>query len=139
MTFSNLDLFLRRWPLLSLGALCIVLVAAAAVISSGAGPAGADDGQKVPARPTGLQVAPAQGSLDVAVDWDDVDGATSYLVRWRVAGPGNELNEGVTPGSSSADITVADFGEWVVRVEACNDAGCGDHAALKFSVEPLPD
>ena len=92
----------------------------------------------VPATPTGLQADVTIGSLDVALDWEDVDGATSYLVRWRVAGPGNRLNEGVEVQSSAASISVADYGEWVVRVEACNDAGCGEHLTKRFAVEPTP-
>ena len=82
--------------------------------------------------PLVLQVSTAQGSLDVLVNWDDTDGADSYLVRWREAGPGNALNDGVNVASSNAAITVAGYGEWVVRVEACNDAGCGLGAAKRF-------
>ena len=88
-----------------------------------------------PGRPTGLQVAAQPGSLDVSADWDDVDGAASYLVRWRKAGPGNELNEGVEVESSNADITVSGYGDWVVRVEACNDTGCGHPVARRLTVE----
>ena len=69
------------------------------------------------------------------MDWDDVTGASHYLVRWRVAGPGNSLNTGVEVYSSDATITVGGYGEWVVRVEACNSAGCGSHSALRFAVE----
>ena len=43
--------------------------------------------QTVPGRPTGLEVATEAGSLDVSLDWDDIDGAASYLVRWRQYGP----------------------------------------------------
>ena len=91
-----------------------------------------------PAKPAGLEAATQEGSLDVSVDWDDVDGAGDYLVRWRIAGPGNQLNEGVRSTSSDASITVGDYGEWVVRVEACNSAGCGTHLAKRFNVEPAP-
>ena len=68
------------------------------------------------------------------VDWDDVLDAANYKVYWRLAGPGNRLNEGVNAQSSDAVITVEDYGEWVVRVEACNDAGCGPGAAKKFRI-----
>ena len=98
---------------------------------------------EVPARPAGLEIATEPGSLDVDVDWDDVDGAAAYLVRWRMAGPGNPLNEGVEVESSEATIVVGGFGEWVVRVEACNAAGCGRPAAERFEVaaadEPVPE
>lgn len=101
-------------------------------------PADANDGAQPPARPIGLQVSTAQGSLDVSVDWNDVDGAASYLVYWRLTGPGHKLNEGVEVGTSEATITVDDHGEWVVRVEACNGAGCGLGAAKRFTVKTAP-
>lgn len=44
-------------------------------------------GIAAPARPTGLQVRTQQGWLEVSLDWDDVDGADSYRVRWQQAGP----------------------------------------------------
>ena len=87
-----------------------------------------------PAKPTGLQVTTTAGSPDVSVDWDDTPGATQYKVRWRVAGPGNPLNDGIEAQSSAATITVADNGEWVVRVEACNDTGCGLGTAKRFKI-----
>ena len=117
----------------------LVLVATLAITWSGASPAGADEGSQVPARPTGLEVTTEAGSLDVSVDWDDVDGAAHYVVRWREAGPGNPLSDGVEVEVSEAAITVDDSGEWVVRVEACNDAGCGLGAAKRFKVEAAPE
>ena len=89
-------------------------------------------------KPKGLQVTTNPGSLNVSVNWDDVDGATHYSVRWRVQGPGNPLNEGVRPSSSNVDITVSNHGRWVVRVRACNDTGCGGPAALQFVVKLVP-
>ena len=76
-----------------------------------------------PAQPTGLEVFTEPGSLDVSVDWDDVDGTVHYRVRWRSVDNGGELNDGVEVQPSEADTTVEDYGEWVVRVQACNDAG----------------
>ena len=65
-------------------------------------------------------------------------GHAYYWVRWRVSGSGSELNEGVAVLPSAAVITVADYGEWVARVQACNAAGCGAPAVSKFTVEPEP-
>ena len=114
----------------------LALVAAAVVMTSllwaGGSPASAQNAQK-PAKPTGLSVATEQGSLDVSVDWDDTSGATSYKVQWRVSDPGNPLNTGITATSSSADITVAKYGDWIVRVKACNDNGCGDPVSKGFT------
>ena len=89
---------------------------------------------RIPAQPTGVEISTEAGSLDASVDWGDVDGATGYLVRWRPAGAGNPLNAGVEVQSSDASITVAAYGDWVVRVEACNSAGCGRHVAQRFNV-----
>ena len=72
----------------------------------------------VPAKPAGLRVEAQSGSLDVLVDWDDVPGAESYWVRWRVSGSGNHLNDGVKVRPSAASISVADNGRWLARVQA---------------------
>ena len=92
-----------------------------------------------PAEPSGLRVSTTEGSLGVTASWSDTPGATQYLVRWRVAGPGNRLNEGITTTSSEAVITVSDYGRWVVRVEGCSDAGCGQGASRQFAVEAGPE
>ena len=89
---------LRRLGLF-LALIAALLVAALALI----GQAGTDDGEQLPA-PSGLQVSTERASLDVPMDWDDVDGAASYWVRWRVAGPGNKLNEGIGVQSSDKDM-----------------------------------
>ena len=97
----------------------------------------ADGGTEVPAAPTGLSVATEQGSLNVSPDWDEVEGADDYLVRWRPKD--GQLNDGVRVTSSSAAITVDDYGRWVMRVRACNEAGCGKPVARQFEVEPVPE
>ena len=79
----------------------------------------------IPTRPTNLEVSTERGSLEVSVDWDDTPGASRYLVRWRQTGSGNPLSEGVQTQTSDATITVERYGKWVVRVEACNESGCG--------------
>ena len=111
-------------------ALTAALLAAALVLI---GRAGADDGGPLPA-PAELRVAAERGSLDVALEWDDVSGAARYWVRWRPAGPDSKLNDGMRVQSSDAVITVARYGEWVARVQACDIAGCGAPAAKKFRV-----
>ena len=118
-----------RCTALLLALTAALLVAALALI----GRAGADDGDGLPA-PTGLRVTAERGSLDVSLDWDDVSGAAHYRVRWRPAGPDNNLNDGVQVQSSDAVITVTRYGEWVARVQACDDSGCGAPLAKKFRV-----
>ena len=123
------------------GALALVVAAVVTVsllLANGSPASAQDDGEtKVPAKPTGLSVATEPGSLDVLADWNDVEGADDYLVRWRPKD--GRLNDGARVASSSAAITVDDYGDWVVRVQACNDAGCGKVLARQFSVEPLPE
>ena len=92
----------------------------------------------VPDRPTGLQVKTEPGSLEVSLDWDDVPGPAVYRVRWRGTDSGSRLNEGVKVLSSDAVITVADYGEWMVRVQACGRVDCGRSAKLEFSTVPAP-
>ena len=98
-----------------------------------------DPAESLPAKPEGLQISANPGSLEVTLDWDDVPGAAHYLVRWRPVGNGGKLNEGMEVQSSETNITVADYGEWVVRIEACNSVGCGPHLAQRFAVEPAPE
>ena len=86
-------------------------------------------------KPAGLTVATNQDSLDVSLHWGDIDSATYYWVRWRVAGPGNKLNEGVETTSSNANITVSGYGEWIARVQACDDEGCVKPMTARFNVE----
>ena len=123
---------MRRLPLL----LLIALAALAVSLSVGS-PTNAADGKAL-GKPTGLRVATEQGSLAVGLDWNDVDGAVRYQVRWREAGPGNKLNSGVTTTTSQLGISVGSYGEWVARVQACNDAGCGSPLSRKFRVKPAP-
>ena len=93
-----------------------------------------------PAKPTGLEVTTTDGSLAVSVDWNDVSGATSYLVRWRPAGSGHALNDGAAVTVSNAVITVAETGRWVVRVEACDaEDRCGRGTTQSFEVKPAPE
>ncbi|MXY15519.1 MAG: hypothetical protein F4Y57_00515 [Acidobacteria bacterium] len=125
--------WLRRLP-----ALVLLVLAVLAATWSGGNPAVAADAE-APGKPAGLRIATEHGSLDVALDWDDVDGAARYWVRWRAAGSGEKLNEGVETTSSEASIRVAGYGQWVARVQACNDAGCGKPLSRKFLVEQAPE
>lgn len=124
--------------LLRFPALVLAVLATLTVAPSDGNPVSAEE-PEAPARPAGLRVATEQGSLGVSLDWDDVAGAARYWVRWRMAGPGNTLNPGVETTSSQADITVAGYGQWVARVQACNDASCGKPVTKKFRVEPAPE
>ena len=124
-------------PLLLAAVLVSVLALLVALAWNGASPTAAQDGETdVPTRPTGLTHNAEPGSLEVSLDWYDTPGATQYRVRWRSPGPGQKLNEGITTTSSDAVITFADYGEWLVRLDACNDAGCGPAATWKVILMP---
>ena len=85
-----------------------------------------------------LRVTTQSPSLEVSVDWDDDARADDYWVRWRLAGPGHDLNQGVRPAASNATITVGGSGDYVVRVEACNVAGCGPRVIGRVTVDAGP-
>ena len=139
MRLSALSPINSRCLLLGLATLLILLLAVLAVVLPATNPAGAQDDGEVPAKPTGLRITTEQGSLNVSLTWDDVDGAADYWVRWRSVDNKDKLNEGVRIETSEATITFADYGNWVVRVQVCNDAGCGKPSAKKFTVEPASE
>ena len=97
----------------------------------------------LPGEPANLSVTTTTGSLQVSVNWDDVDGATSYAVRWRVHGAGIEFEDEdmATVTESEASITVGEYGSWIVQVRGCNvDNECGVRAASKrFEVAGDPN
>ena len=114
-------------------ALAIAFLLIATVVTPGVGAQPeSEPAVEVPEKPDGLVVSAEAGSLSVALDWDDTEGADHYLVRWRAAGPGNRLNEGVETATSDSTIEVSAAGEYVVRIEACNSAGCGPPLAKRF-------
>lgn len=76
--------------------------------------------------------------MDVSVDWDDVIGADDYLIRWRAHGPGQTLNDGIRSPSSETVVTVLSHGRYVVRVQACDQQGCGAPSATQFTTKPAP-
>ncbi len=127
----------HTWALNRFVPLILVLFAVLAVSSTAAAPAGADNSGDTPARPTGFSVSVEQGSLDVSVGWDDIEGAREYWVRWRLVQPDNKLNEGVKVQSSSAAITLDDFGLWEFHLAICNEGGCGDPAVRTAAVGPV--
>ena len=52
---------------------CVLALLLALAWTGGSPIAAQDTGEGPPARPAGLQVSAEQGSLDVSVDWNDVD------------------------------------------------------------------
>ena len=133
MRFTTAALPSSQWILVALATL-VLAFAALALVWAGGTPASAQDDTEKPAKPAGLQVTTEASSLEASVDWDDVAGADEYRVRWRTKD--GDLNAGVRPTSSNTTITVDDYGQWVVRVQACNQAGCSGPVAQTFHAAP---
>ena len=92
----------------------------------------------IPDKPSGLKIRIDRETRNAVFDWNDVPGASYYWVRWRVAGPNNKLNDGIEVYSSGASVAIPNYGEWIVRVQACNELGCGKPRTRRFLVEPAP-
>ena len=122
-----------------------VLVGVLALLSivlalPGSAAAGRDGraGDGVPAEPTGLGVGVQPGALEVGVSWDDVPGATSYSLSWRRPGGGFQPGDAVIATDTEATLAVPDHGLWRVRLQACNDAGCGPGRAREVALVQEP-
>ena len=116
-------------------ALVSFVVLVSLFISAGDSPARADGHLD---KPSELSVSTMPGSLDASVEWTEVTNAVNYWVRWRVGGQNQSLNEGFMVESTRTSITVADYGEWVVRVQACDDVGCSEPIAERFTTQLAP-
>ena len=75
-----------------------------------------------PAKPS-LSVTP--GTTQVIATWPAVAEATSYRIRWRPQGNDFAAGNLLSVTEAAANFDVSEQGLWVVRVQACNDAGCG--------------
>ncbi len=78
--------------------------------------------------PTNFVLAAEAGKLDLTAEWDAVEGATSYRLRWRQDGGDFRPGDAITVADARATITVSGYGRWEVRLQGCNDAGCGPEA-----------
>ena len=101
------------------------------------GPASAPE-QSVPGTPANFAVSATAGSLDLSAAWDALDGAESYKLAWRQDGGQFEDANAATVTANSATITVSGYGRWVVRLEGCNDAGCGAAVTAQADAAPAP-
>ena len=85
-----------------------------------------------------LAVSAEPGDPDLSATWDAVDGATSYQLRWRQSDGEFEADNATTVSDTTATITVTANGQWEVRVQGCNDAGCGPEASATATVALAP-
>ena len=119
-----------------LGAATLLLVLAAAIATAGTSSlTRAQDPEDPPARPASFTVTVEPGLLNVNLDWSDVDGASEYWLRWRSVDKGERLSTGLRLPLSETTLAMPDYGTWVVRVQACNDAGCSKPHSQRFTVE----
>ena len=96
--------------------------------------------------PANFAVSVQRGKLDLWTKWDAVEGATSYKLRWRQGDGEFEAANAITTTETEATITVSGYGEWEVRLQACNAAGCvpeaglssDDAQAVSVSLAPAP-
>ena len=93
-----------------------------------------------PGEPQNFVLSAGAGSLDISATWDALDGATSYNLRWRQSGGEFEAANAITAtaANTSATITVSNYGEWEVRLQACNDVGCGPEAEQTVTLAAKP-
>ena len=100
-----------------------------------------------PEPPQNFAVSVRRGQLALSATWDTAEGATSYKLRWRKAGEEFTAANSATVSDTSAAITVSGYGEWEVRLQACNDNGCApvdggsedETPAVRLSIEPAQD
>ncbi len=89
----------------------------------------------VPAKPGGLKLTQAGRGHNINVRWDAVEDADNYKIRWRAADA--TLGDPIYASTTQATIQLDKYGEWVVRVEACNDVGCGKPASKTVTTQKL--
>jgi uncharacterized repeat protein (TIGR02059 family) len=97
--------------------------------------------------PVNFEARPALGTMDLLATWDEAADATSYKLRWRLADGAFDADDALAVSGQAAVITVPDFGAWEVRLQACNDEGCGPEtsrtvdvsAALNLNLSPTRD
>ena len=87
-----------------------------------------------PASRRASPLKPCRGRLDILASWQAVSGATSYKLRWRLAGGEFDADNAATVSGDLRVITVPEYGQWEVRLQACNDAGCGPEASRTVDV-----
>ena len=75
--------------------------------------------------PSALELEVKVGTTEVTASWGPVSAASSYRVLWRLQGTGLDDDRGTTVTETTASFDVGEQGLWVVRVESCDDTGCG--------------
>ena len=87
-----------------------------------------------PGEPQNFAVSATPGQLNLLATWDEADGATSYKLRWRQSSGEFDAANAATVSDAMQFITVSDYGQWEIRVQICNDTGCGPEASRTVDV-----
>ena len=91
----------------------------------------------LPGAVSNLEVTAEPGQLDLLARWAEVEGATSYKLRWREFGGAFEAaNASGITGAATGVITVSGYGQWEVRAQGCSEDSCGPEAAATVDVVP---
>ena len=85
-----------------------------------------------PSAPSSLSVNSTPGELGMSATWGAASGATSYLLQWRRYQESFQSGNQKTTTGASATFSVPAQGDWVVRVEGCNESGCGRGASRRL-------
>lgn len=86
-----------------------------------------------PPKPTGYTLETRTASLDISASWDATPDAEYYALSWRKRGLGFDSANKLTLQTNRGQFSVPDHGEWLVRLDACNDLGC-THVTKKINV-----
>ncbi len=84
--------------------------------------------------PVDFAVSPVLGTMNLLATWQDVDSITSYKLRWRHAGSEFDAADAITVTSGVGVIPVSGYGRWEVRLQGCNDLGCGPETSKSVEV-----
>ena len=91
----------------------------------------------LPGAVSNLEVTAEPGQLDLLARWAEVEGATSYKLRWREFGGAFEAaNASGITGAATGVITVSGYGQWEVRAQGCSEDSCGPEAVATVDVVP---
>ncbi len=122
--------------------LCLVLSALAVIvhtpvpdtIASGNAWPQASDVTEPPPTPENLTLEVIPATTVINASWDKVVDATSYVVQWRHRKAEFETEHITTVTQNATTFDVAEQGQWIIRVDACNDNGCGQGATATTRV-----
>ena len=91
-----------------------------------------------PDKPSGLSARSTAGDLNLSVSWNAAAGASEYKLSWRQPGEGFGRDSEVVTTDTEAAFAVSEAGQWIVRLDGCNDVGCtkADNLSLEVIVMP---